>query len=228
MGEALELQAYKRTVIGREVKRLRREGIVPGVVYGHGFESMPIQMRAIDLEKVIRKGAKTKLVDLHVGEGKKRKTTKVLMREVQRDPVKLSLVHVDFQAVSMTEKLRLKVPIRLIGEAPMVERNEAVLVQVLDEVEIECLPGNIPTHLEADVSPLDSLDKSITVADIQVPEGVEILADEEDVIANLSLTSAAMAEAGEEEEGAEMEAGEVEVVGKGKSKEGEESEEGEE
>ncbi len=228
MGEALELQAYKRTVIGREVKRLRREGIVPGVVYGHGFESMPIQMRAIDLEKVIRKGAKTKLVDLHVGEGKKRKTTKVLMREVQRDPVKLSLVHVDFQAVSMTEKLRLKVPIRLTGEAPMVERNEAVLVQVLDEVEIECLPGNIPTHLEADVSPLDSLDKSITVADIQVPEGVEILADEEDVIANLSLTSAAMAEAGEEEEGAEMEAGEVEVVGKGKSKEGEESEEGEE
>jgi len=223
MGEALELQAYERTVIGREVKRLRREGIVPGVVYGHGFESTPIQVRDIDLEKVIRKGAKTKLVDLHIGEGKKRKTTKVLMREVQRDPVKLSLVHVDFQAVSMTEKLRLKVPIRLIGEAPMVERNEAVLVQVLDEVEIECLPGNIPTHLEADVSPLDSLDKSITIADIQVPEGVEILADGEDVIANLSLTSAAMAEAGEEEEEAEMEAGEVEVVGRGKAREGEES-----
>ncbi len=226
MSEALELQAYERTVIGREVKRLRRQGIVPGIVYGHGMESVPIQVKSIDLDKVIKKGAKTKLVDLHIGEGKNRETKKVLMREVQRDPVKLSLVHVDFQAVSMTEKLRLKVPIRLVGEAPMVASNEAVLVQVLDEIEIECLPGNIPTHLEADVSPLDSLDKSITVADIRVPEGVELLADSKETIANLSLTSAAMAEA-EEEAGAEaeMEAGEVEVVGKGKAKEGEETEE---
>ncbi len=222
MAEVLELQAYERAIIGRQVKTIRKEGWVPGILYGHGITSKPIKVKEIDLERVIRSGAKTRLLTLKI-EGDKRPKM-VLMREVQRDPVKLSLQHVDFQAVRMGEKLRLEVPLRLVGESPMVTTNEAILLQVLDRVEVECLPQNIPQHLEVDVSSLDSLEKVVQVKDISLPEGVEVLAEPEEVVANLTLSAARLAAEEEEEAAAaEAEAAEVEVVAKGKAaKEGEE------
>ncbi len=221
MTEVLELEAYERSVIGRQVKNIRREGWVPAILYGHGIAPKAIQVRGVDLERVIRSGAKSRLLTLKI-EGT-RKPTMVLMREVQRDPVRLSLQHVDFQAVRMGEKLRLEVPLRLVGESPMVATNEAILLQVLDRVEVECLPQNIPQHLEVDVSSLDSLEKVVQIKDISLPEGVEVLADPEEVVANLTLSAARLA--AEEEAAAaaeEEEIAEVEVVAKGKAAKGEE------
>ncbi len=224
MAEMLELQAYERSVIGRHVKYMRKEGWVPGVIYGHGAETRAIKVKSIDLERVIHNGAKSRLLALEI-EGNERPTM-VLMREVQRDPVRLSLLHADFQAVRMSEKLRLEVPIRLVGESPLVATNEAILLQVLDKIEVECLPQDIPQYLEADVSSLDSMEKVVQVRDIALPKGVEAMADEEEVIANLTVSAAKIAELEKEEEEREeaeaLEAGEVEVVAKGKAAKGEE------
>lgn len=212
----LKLNAQMREVTGRKVKQLRRQGLVPVVIYGQDRKPVNAQVNAGALERVLQAGGSSQLVEVEL-EGVGRRN--ILVREVQRHPVRRNLLHADFYAVSMREKQQLSVPIIALdtGTRPA----ELVLVQALDQVEIEALPADIPPHVEVDVSHLISPEADpITVADLPKLPGVEYLTPAEEIV--FSLVASRAAEAAEEEEVEEEVGAEPEVIGRGREEEEEE------
>ena len=213
----LKLAAKPRTLTGRKVKRIRAEGWVPVIIYGQGQEPIPAQVPSLEFEKLLRSGATAQLVELEV-EGVGRKN--VLVREVQRHPVRHNLLHADFYAVSMREKQEVTVPVVAVGEVKGLGA-DAVLVQAMDHVEIEALPANIPAQIEVDVTNLTP-EHPITVADLPELPGVEYLTPAEETVFSLVMSRAAAAEVGEEEaelEGVAEGGAEPEVISRGKQEE---------
>ncbi len=219
--EKIVLNAELRGVGRHAVRELRREERVPAVVYGADMQAQAISVNVRELQKALHQVG-TGLMTLQIaGQG----PVQVLPREVQRHPVRHNLLHVDFQAVSMTEKLRVHVPIIHEGEAPAIKANgDLVLVRNLDTVEIECLPGDIPNHLVANLAILKSEDDELFVRDLAVPAGVKVLTPADHVVFSLTMSRAGVLE----EAAAEAPSAEVEVVAKGKAaKEGAGEEEAE-
>ncbi len=219
--EALVLKAQPREVTGRRpVRRLRRTGLIPAVLYGPGIEPRNLQLRALDVERVLRHGGTTQLVDLEI-EGESQ-PVKVLIRELQRHPVRRSLLHVDLVQVSLREKLEVEVPLVLVGESPAVAAGVGTASQVLDTVAVRCLPTDIPAQIEVDLSLLTEEHDVIRAEDLTLPERVE-LAEEPDA-AVVILEYAAPEEEEEEEVEAAEEGAEPEVIARGKAEEEEEEE----
>ena len=201
-----------RTETGKQVaKKLRREGRVPGVYYHHGDEIMLFSIDRKELQRLL--GQETTVVDITF-DGKSEK--KCIIREVQFDPLTNQPIHVDLMGVTLTEKITVDVPIHLMGTPKGVKDDGGVLQHHVREIEIECLPTDIPEHIEVDVSHL-KIGDVVHASDISV-EKVKILADPETVIANVVPPRVVETVAVEAEEGEE--AAEPEVVGK--KEEGEE------
>lgn len=214
----IELKAAPRTVLGKKVKQLRRQGFIPGVVYGAALEEpVSVQVDARELRKALQQAGVSHLIDLQI-EGQSRPLS-VLVRDVQRDPVRHDLLHVDFLAVRMDEAVRIEVPVHISGEPAPVGQNIAVVSQVLEVVEVEALPAHLPSSIDVDVTDLlKNVGDVLTVADLPVPEGVEILTDAEVAVAVLEPLRTE--EALEADLGAEApEAGEVEVIGESEEEE---------
>jgi large subunit ribosomal protein L25 len=190
-------------VTGRQVKRVRANGYVPAVVYGQGEAATPIQFREIDIVRILRAGGLSQLIELQ-GLGK---PMNVLIKEIQRHPVRRNILHVDFYRVQMDVKIQTDVPVQPVGESEAI-KGGAVLIHHMDTITVECLPGNIPEHLVADLSKLKTLDDVITVADLPVPEGVEVLADPNAPVFSLTISRKLAAEEAAAEE---MEEGEAEA-----------------
>lgn len=210
------INVQKREVTGKQVKQLRRQGILPGVVYGHKVDSYPVQMDTHSTYLLLRKITPTTLITLDL-DGKK---TKVMIRERKFDVVTGNLLHLDFLAVSMTEKMRASVAIELVGEAPVLDEVPGSLLNhMLENLDIEALPANLPERIQVDVSGLLSAEDSITVADLNLGDKIDIHTPAEEVIVSVSFVAAA-----ETEEGAELAEGgsEPEVMEKGKKEEDEE------
>ena len=211
--EQFELRAEKRTIIGRRVKGLRREGVVPAVLYGPKTEPIPIQCDERELQRVLARAGGTNLISLRIGRARKPKMA--LAREVQRDVITNELYHVDFYQVVMTEKVHAEVNITLTGEPPAVQQKEFMLLQGTDSVEIECLPGDLIHSIEMDVSSL-GVDDAIYVKDLQVPGNITILTDGDELVAKVQRLRVAAEEEEVEEEVVEVAPEEVEVIAKGK------------
>jgi len=179
----VDLHVGLREGKGKEVnKKLRQEGLVPSIVYKKGEDTLSLKIDKKDLSRALHTEAgENVIIRLHIDAAKKRKERTVIIKEVQKDPVKDYLLHVDFQEISLSETLKVKVPIAAKGEAIGVKQEEGVLQHVLWEAEIECLPTNIPEKIEVDVSNL-KIGDSIHVKEIQIPEGVKILDDPEGVV----------------------------------------------
>lgn len=167
------LNAETRKVLGKKVKKLRREGILPANVYGKGLESKALQVKLTDFNEVYDKAGETSLVDLKV-EGK---SHPVLIKSLQIDYARNLPMHADFYQVNLKEKVRTMVPVIVEGEAKAVVDNIGVLLTTLAEVEIEALPDRIPEHISVNVESLAQIDDSITVGDLKTEEGIEILTD---------------------------------------------------
>lgn len=213
--ESIVLQAELRGVGRHPLRELREAARVPAIVYGAGVEAQAIALDARALGRALR-SAGSSLVSLQIAG---QPPVQVLAREVQRDPIKRYLLHVDFQVVSMTETLRLHISIAQRGVAPVTGSPDVVLVRHTDSVEIECLPADIPGHLEADMTVLKELDDQLLAGDLILPQGVKLVTDPTHVVYSVTLARAAV----EEEEVAEVAAPiEVEVVAKGKAAKGEE------
>src|SRR3989344_1923635 len=181
--QRIPLKASEREVLGKEVKKLRRDGIIPGHIFGNKVESEHISVKLVDFVKVFHQAGETGLVDLKVGEEKIRP---VLIRDVQVDPVKGSPLHIDFYQVNLLEKVTVPVPVVLIGDEPeIVHTGEAVVIQPVSEVEVEALPAELPEKIEVDITSLKAIDDAILVSQLSVPEGVTILADPEVVVVKL-------------------------------------------
>ena len=215
--EKILLQAEPRSSGRHALRELRNADRVPAVVYG---PSLSPQLVSVD-KKALHAALVTigtGLLSLQIGS---QSPIQVLAREVQRHPVMHNALHVDFHAVSMTERIRLEVPIVIEGVAPVLKIADMVQVRNMDSVEIECLPGDIPGHLVADISKLHMADDSVLVRDLVAPAGIKVLSDPEQVVISVAISRAAAAEEAPAEEVA---ADEVEVVTKRKPKEEEEAE----
>jgi large subunit ribosomal protein L25 len=211
--EKIVLKANPRTVIGKQVRALRRTGQLPAVLYGRHMEPVMISMDAHSSRLILAHMTASSLVTIEL-EGKEYPS---LVREKQRNFIKGNLLHVDFQVVSMTEKLRTHVGIELTGSAPAVKDFNAILINGLEELEVECLPYDLPERIVVDISGLKNIGDAIHVRDIQVSDKVEILDEMDEMII---LATAAHEEAVEEE----VTAGEAEpeVIERGKAEEAEE------
>ncbi|MFQ5944633.1 MAG: 50S ribosomal protein L25 [Anaerolineae bacterium] len=180
--DPISIRAEPRSLLGKQVKRLRQEGWVPAVLYGHGVESHPLQIELHHLRNVIQAGGLNRLVPLQVGDDEPRL---VLGREVQRDPISHRILHVDLQAVVMSEEITVEVPLVLVGESSPVVRREAMLLRGVDTVEIQCLPEHLIEAIEVPIDGLAELDQAIEVGELQVDPRVKILADPDDLVVKL-------------------------------------------
>lgn len=207
--ERTELKTQKRKVLGKKVKNLRREGLVPAVLYGRETDSVPLQVQERELNRVLTQAGGHRLVALKIG--RSRKLRMALTREVQWDVITGKPIHVDFYAVVMTEKITTEVPLVFVGEAPAAVQEGAILLQSLDEVEIDCLPGDLIEAIEVDLSELEEIDEAIYVKDLRVPPTVDILTDAEEIVAKVVWAAVE-----EVEEVVPVAPEEVEVITKGK------------
>jgi len=206
--EALELRATPRTVVGKKVKALRHKDIVPGVIYGHGVGSLPVQFDSRELQKAISQAGTSSTLQVYV-EGQNDPYL-AIFRDVQIHPIKRNVVHLDLQALDVTETVRVPVSVVLVGESPAIELG-GVLLQILNELEIEALPTALVPQIEVDVSILTEIGQSISVGDITPPAGVTILNTPSDSVVQITW----VAEEEEEEEEAvefEIDAADVEVI----------------
>lgn len=180
--EQIPLKAQKRTVLGRKVKSLRREGLIPAHVFGHKIKTEHIQVVQNEFLKVFEKTGETVVIDLAV-DGKKKP---VLVKNVQVHPVSDQPLHIDFYQVNLSEKVRVDVPLEVVGEAPAAQKKIGLLLTPVSELEIEALPTDIPEKIEVDVSALDEVGKEVKVKDLNVDKSkIEIHADSELVIAQI-------------------------------------------
>ncbi len=179
----VELKANLREEKGKELnKKLRNAGMVPGVVYRKGEETLSLKIDSKSLSKALHTEAgENVIIKLFVEGDKKKKERIVVIKEIQKDPVKDVLVHLDLNEISLTETLKVKVPIISKGEAVGVKQEGGVLQHVMWEVEVECLPTNIPDKIEVDITNL-KIGGTLSIKDILLPEGVKILGDSESIV----------------------------------------------
>jgi large subunit ribosomal protein L25 len=183
--DEIELKVTKREILGKKVRFLRRQGITPVHLFGHGIESQALQCDTVRLQQVLAEAGKTKLINFKI-DGEKRARS-VIVREVEVELPRRGLVHVDFYQVRKAEEVKVEVPVVLVGEAPALKLRENTLLQELDTLSVECLPANIPASVELDISSLTEAEQVLRVKDIELEKGVTVLNDPEVVVAMISV-----------------------------------------
>lgn len=207
--EQIELTAERRMLLGKQVKQLRRQGWLPAVMYGHGFDPVPLQFEAKSLSRALAQISGSQLVSIRISG--QSQPEMALVRDVQRDPITGMPLHVDFYRVSLTERIRAEIPLTLVKKSPVVERNAGILLHGISSIEVECLPSDLVDTIEVDLSTLVEVDQEIAVRDLPIPAGIEVLTDPDEMVVRVVPVK----EVVEVEEAAPA-AAEVEVISKGK------------
>ncbi len=175
-----EISAKQRTDIGKHLNSLRKEGILPAVLYGTKVPATPLSVSAKEFKKVFLAAGETSLVTLNVEGGE---AYNVLIHDVAKDPMTLAPIHADFYAVRMDRPIEAKVPLAFSGEAPAVRNEGGILVKVLHELEVKALPKDLPHEISVDISRLEKIGDKVHVSDINLPPGVSTHAPAEEVVA---------------------------------------------
>jgi len=194
MAQQVKLKAHKRSLVGRNaIKRIKEKGLVPGIVYGSNQPPIALEVDNRVLSKVLAHASSEHiLVELEIVDGNQSTSKLALIQEVQHHPLKRGLVHVDFHAVSTTEKITSSVPIETVGEALGVRTFGGLLEHSLRTLEVQCYPQDLPSVIRIDVTNLN-IGESLHVRDIQLPPGVEAVTDED-----LTAVSVVASRVGEE------------------------------
>jgi large subunit ribosomal protein L25 len=171
--DSISLTAHPRSETGRHVHHLRREGVIPAVLYGHKVPPVSLAVDAKEMERTWHHAGRTHLVDVHV-EGQKG-ARKALIKDLQIHPRSGRMLHVDFFAVNLREKITSEVPVIVIGESPAVRDRLGQIQQVISTVRVEALPAELPAQLTVDVSGLTEVDQAITVGELELPKGVALV-----------------------------------------------------
>jgi len=182
--DKIELSATSRDVLGKKVRFLRRQGLTPANLYGHKIKSVALQIDTVELKHTLARAGKSSLIALKLDGTKRAKM--VIVRDVQREPVSGDLIHVDLFQVKMEEKVKLAVPLVLVGEAPAARDRGGIMVQNMSAVEVECLPANMPQRIEVDLTVLQEIDQAIHVKDLSFDENVSVLTDPEQAIVQIA------------------------------------------
>lgn len=194
--ERVELRAQSRSIRGKKVKQLRAQGFTPAVVYGPDTPAQPLQAPERELNKALQQASTTALINLWIDA--EANPTVVLARAIQRDPLTAQVHHVDFYQVRLTEKVKTLPRLEFVGESPLAKSGEAVVVYSMTEIEVECLPDDLISSIQVDISGLEGFDDNVTVGDLPVPEGITFTANPDDVV--VSVVPVRVIEEVEEEE----------------------------
>ena len=213
-----QLAAETRTVLGKKVRFLRRQGVTPGNIFGHAIDSAAIQMSTREIEHTLSHVPRSSLLSLNVKGGT---PTTVMVKAVTRKPTTGELYHVDFYQVSMTEKLRTNIALAFVGTAPAADTYDATILQAMDSLHVECLPGDLPPQIQVDLSRLREIDDAIFVRDLELPQGVVALVGEDDLVVKALAPTIAEEIAEEEAEAAAEAAEAAEAAGEAPAAEGE-------
>jgi large subunit ribosomal protein L25 len=217
MGE-IKLQGKTRSTIGKGLFALRNSGKIPAVVYGPGIETIPIELETKIATQTLNGLTGSTLVQLEI----EKKTYSVLLRDLQRDSVRRTILHADFYAVPTDRAIRVRVPLQFTGESAAVRDFSGILVHTLSDLEVECLPKDLVSGITVDLAPLEKIGDSISIKNVPLPSGIRVLMDPEETVVTVAAQMA------EEEVIAPVAAAvptEVEVIEKGKKlEEGEEEE----
>jgi large subunit ribosomal protein L25 len=197
----LNIKASQRDILGKKTRFLRREGVTPTHLFGRGINSLSLQCDTAKLQRIIARAGMTRLIALDV-EGDKQPRS-VFIREIQREPTTGELLHVDFYQVRKTEKIKVEVPIILVGEAPAMKEKGRTLTHSLTSLSVECLPDKLPPQIEVDLSPLEELEQAIFVRDIALSPEVTVITDPDQMVAKVSEARVEVEEVVEEEVPAE-------------------------
>lgn len=194
----VKLNAEHRTVLGKKVRHLRRDGILPANIYGHQQESVAVQINAHEMEKALKAHGATTLYRLVIAPEGEEET--VIVRHITRQPATNVIQHIDFFHVRMSEPMRAKVPIRIVGESPAVKLHDGVLIQLLDYAEVEALPAELPEALELDISDIVELNTSRHASALKVTRMVTLLTPEDEIIVSVQAPRVVAEEAATAEE----------------------------
>ena len=213
MVERTSLMAGERKAREQKAKQLRRDGLIPAVIYGQG-ENLTIQVENLPLRRVLREAGTTNLIDIEVGKSKHT----VLAKDVQRHPTRGDLIHVDFYEVNMEETIVVEANLTAFGESAPVTEGLGTVAILLHSVDIECLPDNLISEIRFSLEQIETPEDMIYLGDLDIPEGVTVLKELDTPVARFEYLQAEIEEEEEEEEDLlfAAEADEVEVIGRGK------------
>lgn len=209
--EELTLTVDRREVLGKKTRFLRRQGITPVHIFGHGIESLALQCETDELKQIIAQAGETRLINLKIKGD--RQPRNVFIREIQRDVFGKQLLHVDFYQVKMSEKMEVEVPIVLVGESPAMKGKGRMISHGITELSIECLPDKVPPQIEVDISVLEEIEQAIQVKDIVLDPDITVNSDPEQMV--VKITEVMVEE--EEEVVEEEEEVEAEAVAEGEA-----------
>jgi large subunit ribosomal protein L25 len=207
----MEITAEKREKLGRQTKVLRAEDFIPGAIFGKGMETIPITLNLLDFEKVLEAAGETELVDVKV---KGNKDHKVLVKEVQYDPITDKIIHVGLYQPDLTEEINADIPVEIVGEEenPLVKSEEGMVLVLMDEIPVKSLPTDLPRNFKVDVSGIEEIGDGVVVGQLEYDkEKVEIVDLEDDALI-VKIDYAEMEEEPEEEITEEEALAELEVT----------------
>lgn len=179
----LTLSVQTRKELKKSVKKIREQGQIPAVLYGHNVKPRNLAVAYTPFQKIYQQAGESTLIDVTVD---KEKPVKVLIQEVQYDPVKSRIIHVDFHQVRMDEKITAAIPIKFVDEAPAVKELGGTLVTNLHEIKVKCLPNDLIHEIEVDISSLKTFDDLIHVKELKIPGTIEILENSDEVVASVT------------------------------------------
>lgn len=178
--ETVKLAAKIRDIFGRKTKKGKKEGLIPAVVYGRGIETRSLWIKDLDFGRLIKSAGESTLINLDIDEKEK---DNVIIYELQTDPVSGKFIHIDFFKVRMDEEIEKAVELIYVGESPAVKESGGILVKSLNELTVKCLPADLPSHIDVDISSLKNFEDHITIKDLKLSDKVKIDIDQETVVA---------------------------------------------
>ncbi len=206
-----KISAQPRTILGKKVRKLRREGLLPAVVYGGAMQGVePLTVTAREFERLYARVGTAALIDLQIDGGR---TRPVLIHQVQRDATRRNFVHVDFLAPDMRVELTVAVPLTFVGESPAVTVEGGILTQLTTELQVRCLPDRIPAALEVDLSRLTELEMTLTAADVTLQEGVALVSSEDEPLVKAETPTLVEEPVADEADEDEAQTAEAETAG---------------
>jgi len=202
----MEIVAKERSVEGKKVKNLRKEGVIPAVLFGKDVKPVSLSLESKAFNKVYEDAGETALVDLIID---KKSPIKVLLTNVQTNPISNQIIHASLHKVKLTEKITAKIPIEIVGETDIVKSGEGIILHLLNELEVECLPTDLPQDILVDISKLVKIDDFIAVKDLPLDRNkIEIKADPEELVVKIDYAKQ------QEQEEEEAPVSEVEQIAK--------------
>lgn len=180
MTKEIKLKAQVRQKGEEKPEKIRRDNFIPAILYGPNSENQKLKIKKLDFEKTFESAGESSLVDLAIDE---KSPVKILIKEVQKGALRDDIIHADLYQVDMKKEITTEIPLHFIGESPAVKELGATLVKDIDGVEVECLPGDLVSHIDVDLSVLKNFHDSIKMGDLKIPAGMKLVNETNDIVA---------------------------------------------